>query len=65
MTVQKLYLIAFIIACKYNEEKFISNDMFSGMIIGCNSKSLNILERRFLDTIEFCLFVEKQVYNQF
>ena len=62
--VYKLLLISFILAIKYNEEYFETNEFYA-KIGGLNIKSINKLEVKVLKIINFNLYVNQDIYDNY
>lgn len=62
--VHRLILTSFLIAVKYNEDKFFSN-VFYAKLGGMNVNELNNLEEKFIVCICFDLFVDSEEYQQY
>lgn len=60
----RLFLISFVIAVKYNEDKYYSNTMYAKMG-GISLNELNHLESSFLESVEFFLFVENEIFDKY
>ena len=60
--VYKLILISLVLAIKYNEEYFESNE-FYGKVGGLKIKSINKLELNALKVLEFNLYVKQELYD--
>ena len=60
--VYKILLTAVLIAIKYNEDEIYDNNNFA-RIFGIKNKELNKLENKFLDLIDFELFISKKEFR--
>ena len=60
--VYKLILISIVLAIKFNEEFFDSNE-FYGKVGGLKIKSINKLELNALKVLEFNLYVKQELYD--
>ena len=58
----KLILISIVLAIKFNEEFFDSNE-FYGKVGGLKIKSINKLELNALKVLEFNLYVKQELYD--
>ena len=62
--VYKLILISLVLAIKYNEEYFESNE-FYGKVGGLTIKSINKLEIYTLKVLKFNLYVKEEIYETY
>ena len=62
--VYKLILISLVLAIKYNEEYFESNE-FYGKVGGLKIKSINKLEVHALKVLKFNLYVKEEIYETY
>jgi hypothetical protein len=62
--IYRLYLICLIIALKYNEDVCLSNKAYSN-IGGISNTDLNKLERMFLKLINYNLYVEESLFEEY
>jgi len=62
--VYKLILISLVLAIKYNEEYFESNE-FYGKVGGLKIKSINKLEIHALKVLNFNLYVKEEIYETY
>ena len=62
--VYKLILISLVLAIKYNEEYFESNE-FYGKVGGLKVKSINKLEIHALKVLKFNLYVKEEIYETY
>ena len=62
--VYKLILISLVLAIKYNEEYFESNE-FYGKVGGLKIKSINKLEIHALKVLKFNLYVKEEIYETY
>ena len=62
--VYKLILISLVLAIKYNEEYFESNE-FYGKVGGLKIKSINKLEIYTLKVLKFNLYVKEEIYETY
>ena len=53
-----------IVAIKYNEDDFFSNEFYS-KVGGVSKKEINKIEYEFLSLIDFSLFVDEEIYNKY
>ena len=53
-----------IVAIKYNEDDFFSNEFYS-KVGGISKKEINKIEYEFLSLIDFSLFVDEEIYNKY
>ena len=60
--VHRILLTAILLAIKYNEDEIYDNSFFA-RIFGITTKELNKLENKFLDLIEFKLFITKKTFQ--
>ena len=60
----RIFLISFVIAIKYNDDKYYTNSMYAKMG-GISLNELNKLETYFLQSIEFFLFVENEIFEKY
>ena len=60
----KLFLTATILAIKYNEDFYDDNAYFA-KVGGITLNEINILEKEFLDRINFRLFVSLEIFNKY
>ena len=54
----RLFLVAFTIAVKFNEERSVSLYQYSALLEGVGTAQISAMERVFLAKLEYCLFVE-------
>ena len=64
MNIHRLILASALLAIKYNEDDFYSNEFYA-KVGGINTPELNLLEREFLSGIEYTLFVEDNIYDKY
>ena len=62
--VYKLILISLVLAIKYNEEYFESNE-FYGKVGGLKIKNINKLEIHALKVLKFNLYVKEEIYETY
>ena len=62
--VYKLILISLVLAIKYNEEYFESNEYY-GKVGGLKIKSINKLEIHALKVLKFNLYVKEEIYETY
>ena len=62
--IHRIMVIAIYIAYTYNEDKTYDNNYLS-LVSGMNKNEMVILEEDFLELIEFKLFVDDELYNQY
>jgi len=60
----KLFLTATILAIKYNEDYYDDNAYFA-KVGGISLNEMNILEKEFLDLIDFRLFVSVEIFSKY
>ncbi len=60
----KLFLIALTLAIKYNEDFYDDNAYFA-KVGGIDLKEINIIEKEFLNLIDFRLFVSDDIFNKY
>ena len=64
LNVYKLLLISLILAIKFNEEYFETNE-FYGRVGGLNNKSINKLEIKVLQILNYNLYVKQDIYENY
>ncbi len=62
--IHKLILSSLVIAAKYNEDKYLSNDFYA-KLGGITKKEINILEYQFLSLINFSLYISDEIYHKY
>ena len=62
--IHRIMVIAIYIAYTYNEDKTYDNNYLS-LVSGMNKNEMVTLEEDFLELIEFKLFVDDELYNQY
>ena len=62
--IHRIMVIAIYIAYTYNEDKTYDNNYLS-LVSGMNKNEIVTLEEDFLELIEFKLFVDDELYNQY
>ena len=62
--VYKLLLISLVLAIKFNEEYFETNE-FYGRVGGLNNKSINKLEIKVLQILNYNLYVKQDIYENY
>ena len=62
--IHKLILGSMIVAIKYNEDEYFSNNFYA-KVGGISVKDLDFLEYVFLTLIDFQLFVDEDLYNKY
>ena len=62
--IHRIMIIAIYIAYTYNEDKTYDNNYLS-LVSGMNKNEMVTLEEDFLELIEFKLFVDDELYNQY
>ena len=62
--IHKLILSSLVIAAKYNEDKYLSNQFFA-KIGGITKKEIDILEYQFLTLINFSLYINDEIYHKY
>ena len=62
--IHKLILSSLVIAAKYNEDKYLSNQFFA-KIGGITKKEIDILEYQFLTLIDFSLYINDEIYYKY
>lgn len=60
----RLFLTALVIAIKYNEDKYFSNSFYA-KIGGISLEDFNRLESAFVNSIEFFLYVEEEIFSKY
>ena len=60
--VYKILLTAILVAIKYNEDEIYDNFIYAE-IFGIKAEKLNKLENKFLELIEFKLFISKKEFQ--
>ena len=62
--IHKLILSSLVIAAKYNEDKYLSNQFFA-KIGGITKKEIDNLEYQFLTLIDFSLYINDEIYYKY
>ena len=62
--IHKLILSSLVIAAKYNEDKYLSNEFYA-KIGGITKKEIDILEYQFLTLINFSLYINDEIYHKY
>jgi hypothetical protein len=62
--IHKILFTSILIAIKYNEEH-IYNNVFYSKVAGLSITELNYLERKFLEIINYKLFVTEVIFNEY
>ena len=62
--IHKLILSSLVIAAKYNEDKYLSNEFYA-KIGGITKKEIDILEYQFLTLINFSLYINDEIYYKY
>lgn len=61
--IHQLFGVAFMLASKWHEDEFYATSFFA-RLIGVGIEDLNILERKFLSTVSFHLFVSPEHFKE-
>lgn len=62
--IHRIIFTGMLLAIKYNEDCIYSNDYYA-KIAGIKNKELYILEKEFLELIDFKLFVDENIFNAY
>lgn len=62
--IHRIVFAAILVAIKYNEDCTYSNDYYA-KVAGINAKELYVLESEFLKLIDFKLFVDEKIFNNY
>ena len=62
--VHRILFSSILASIKFNEDKIYDN-LFYSKVAGISLKELNVLENKFMEIIDFELYISKEVYEKY